>query len=307
MVRDRLNDIVAYICAAYPQKSELSSARLTKLVYLADWQSARLGEGQLTEIDWIFNHYGPWVPDVMEAAEEDSRLRVIEDTNYYGSPRKRVEPDEGLGSPPALDQRTRILLDKVIAETRHMYFGEFIEHVYKTPPVVRSPRGSHLDLITIAAEEGPAETLPSIVEDAQISAEDFAALAEAVSSAASQLLLSDTWETEAEPGGVITAESFIVPDLDIDSLSLTGDPAFVKVTRSTWKGSISGTADASVLVERRDAAENDNYESDGYFLEDDDWDDWYVLIGRQFDCSFEFEVTRSSGSFSVKMLRVVMS
>jgi len=307
MVRDQLTDIVAYICAAYPQKSELSSARLTKLVYLADWQSARLGQGQLTQIDWVFNHYGPWVPDVMEAAQGDSRLRVVQDTNYYGSPRKRVEPQEHFATPPALDQRTRILLDKVIAETRHMYFGEFIEHVYKTPPVVRSPRGSHLDLVAIAAEEGPADTLPAIVEDAEISAEEFAIVAEAVSRAASQLLLSDTWASQAEPGGVIEADGYLVPDLDIDSLSLKGDPALTTASRSTWTGTIPGTADASVLVDRGEALENENFKADGYFLEDEDWDDWYVLIGRRFECQFEFEVARVEGVFAVTVLRVTMS
>jgi hypothetical protein len=35
-----LKDIIAYYCKQYPHKAELSKARLTKMVYLADWKSA---------------------------------------------------------------------------------------------------------------------------------------------------------------------------------------------------------------------------------------------------------------------------
>ena len=33
---DHLRDIVAYVCKNYPYKDELSNARVTKMVYLAD-------------------------------------------------------------------------------------------------------------------------------------------------------------------------------------------------------------------------------------------------------------------------------
>jgi hypothetical protein len=35
-----LGDVMAYLCEHYPHKDDLSKARLTKLVYLADWKSA---------------------------------------------------------------------------------------------------------------------------------------------------------------------------------------------------------------------------------------------------------------------------
>ena len=47
---DNVKDIVAYICCKYPYSSELSNARLTKLVYLADWMSAVANDEQVTDI-----------------------------------------------------------------------------------------------------------------------------------------------------------------------------------------------------------------------------------------------------------------
>ncbi len=34
-----LRDIMLYICDKYPQKRDLSNARLTKLIYLSDWKN----------------------------------------------------------------------------------------------------------------------------------------------------------------------------------------------------------------------------------------------------------------------------
>lgn len=65
---NKLQKIIAYFCIRYPYKGELSKARLTKLVYLADWFSALIDDHQLTDIDWLFNHYGPYVDDVFEVA-----------------------------------------------------------------------------------------------------------------------------------------------------------------------------------------------------------------------------------------------
>ena len=45
-----LTDIIYYLISNYPHKDELSNARVTKMVYLADWHAAvKLGH-QLTYI-----------------------------------------------------------------------------------------------------------------------------------------------------------------------------------------------------------------------------------------------------------------
>ena len=54
---NNLENVIAYFCLHYPHKRELSKARLTKLVYLADWFSALIFRRQITNINWIFNHF----------------------------------------------------------------------------------------------------------------------------------------------------------------------------------------------------------------------------------------------------------
>ncbi|MFC0274215.1 Panacea domain-containing protein [Metabacillus herbersteinensis] len=44
------------------------------MVYLADWYSALKNGKQLTNIEWYFDHYGPYVVDVYNAVKEDQSI-----------------------------------------------------------------------------------------------------------------------------------------------------------------------------------------------------------------------------------------
>ena len=143
---DQLTDIVAYLADKYPHKSELSKARITKLVYLADWRSVKAGQGQITDIKWYFHNFGPYVDDVVSAARKGRRTRVILTQNAYGDTKEQVEyvgpGEEGQG----LSTSSRECLDAVIEDTQGLYWKAFIKHVYDTPPIAMSQRYTSLDL-----------------------------------------------------------------------------------------------------------------------------------------------------------------
>lgn len=152
-----LQSIIRYLCLMYPHRGELSKARLTKMVYLADWKSAQRTGAQLTDIRWMFNHYGPYVEDVVEAARNDRYLRVVETANMYGTPKVIIQAVDDTPMPPLSDASIDVL-DSVIRETAPLYFSNFITHVYNTYPVARADRYEYLDLAALAREqktEGP--------------------------------------------------------------------------------------------------------------------------------------------------------
>jgi hypothetical protein len=157
--RTRLRAVMEYLCLKYPHPDELSNARLTKLVYLADWEAARHFGHQLTPVKWVFNHYGPWVPDVMNMAQsEPETFLVVTESNSYGSPKIRI----ALSHPPqntSLDPHEQAVLDRVIEETRKLYFGPFIDYVYATYPVRASERYDELDLAALAKNDPEPEPL----------------------------------------------------------------------------------------------------------------------------------------------------
>lgn len=147
-----LRDIIRYICHEYPHSHELSNARLTKMIYLADWEYARKYGTQLTNIHWFFNNYGPYVDDVLNTATSDPLINVLHTTTMYGTPKIQIEyiGDE---SGYLLSKEEMEVIDYVINETRPKYWNSFIKYVYDTYPIKNYPRYSILDLVRLAAEE----------------------------------------------------------------------------------------------------------------------------------------------------------
>jgi hypothetical protein len=146
----KLRDIMAYICENYPYPRELSKARLTKMVYLADWRSALRHGRQLSPIEWEFSHYGPYVRDVEDLAERDATFTVEHTTNAYGSPKAVIAVANSVDE-SSLTREERAVLDFVIRKTEPLHWDPFLKLVYSTFPVVTQERYSKFDLPALAA------------------------------------------------------------------------------------------------------------------------------------------------------------
>ncbi len=149
----KLRDVTAYLCANYPYKDELSKARLTKLVYLADWRAALDLGRTVTDIDWYFNNFGPYVDDVVNAARSDRATFTVEPTwNAFGNSKDVVSLRHSEVNYPSLTKDDIAVLDNVIETTKRMTFNEFIEFVYDTYPVKTQSRYTTLRLRELAKE-----------------------------------------------------------------------------------------------------------------------------------------------------------
>ena len=144
-----LEDIILYFCDHYPHKSELSKARITKMVYLADWKSALDNEKQISSIGWHFNHFGPYVDDVVEEARRSRKLDVIQTNNIYGNLKELVAASAGSSS-AQISQEEEDVLDHVIKTTKDKYWSGFIKLVYSTYPILVTPKYNSLNLEDLA-------------------------------------------------------------------------------------------------------------------------------------------------------------
>ena len=146
---DTLNDVIKYLYLNYPYKNELSKARVVKMVYLADWKSAMLYQKQLTNINWYFNHYGPYVSDVIEAIRSDNDFTIDTQKNMYGELKELIRISEK-HTQPTLSDSVKYVLDFVIEKTSPLSWDDFIKLVYSTYPIVTQPKYSTLDLVALA-------------------------------------------------------------------------------------------------------------------------------------------------------------
>lgn len=122
-------DISQYIAQNYPHKNELSNARLTKMIYLADWHHC-LNEGkQISEITWYFDNFGPFVWDVYNEIRERRDLFSIKITkNFFGKEKKLIRLNNKIN--PSLSKSERVSIDKIIEKTQNLYWDKFINLVY---------------------------------------------------------------------------------------------------------------------------------------------------------------------------------
>lgn len=146
---ETLKDILAYFCLNYPYPNELSKARLVKMLYLADWKNSIEHQKQLTNTDWIFNQYGPYVNDIIETIKYDTRFEIIDKTNSYGSPKQLIKVINNYNI-LNLNQENKKILDFVINATSVLSYSDFIDLVYSTYPIKVSSKMSELNLVQLA-------------------------------------------------------------------------------------------------------------------------------------------------------------
>ncbi len=146
-----LKDVMVYLLQNYPHKNEMSKARLTKMVYLSDWKSAIEHARQITNIEWYFDHYGPFVRDIENTASKDSAFKRTEGTNYFGDSREVIELMDS-EYVPILTAAEKDILDIVIKSTSPKYWDGFIKLVYSTYPIRTQERYSYLNLVELAKD-----------------------------------------------------------------------------------------------------------------------------------------------------------
>ena len=147
-----LKDIMVYIIRKYPFKSDLSNAKLTKMIYLADWKHAITYGRQVSGIKWYFDNFGPFVWDIKDEALTDSDTFIVKEVlNAYGSPKVIIDMKQ-IQYVPEISKEEANSIDHVIETAKKLNWDQFIRLVYSTYPIISSEKYTHLDLSTKAKE-----------------------------------------------------------------------------------------------------------------------------------------------------------
>lgn len=152
----KLHDLMAFLYLKISHKADLSKARFTKLVYLADWKMSQRHGRTISNIEWLFNHYGPYVDDVVNIARYSSDFNVVITRNAYGSVKEQIQYVGDIRNCNSITNEEIDVIEEVIRETDSLYFNDFIGHVYSTYPVRESNKYSVLDLPKMALKENLA-------------------------------------------------------------------------------------------------------------------------------------------------------
>lgn len=150
---NNLNELIKYILVTYPKLEELSKPRLVKLIYLIDWKYSIEYGRQYTNIRWIFNHYGPYVNDVINTMKNNPETYdVVSRENPYGGITDKFKIKKRKDLSITIDGNAKKITDFLIEKTFHLGWSNFISIVYSTYPVRTNLKYSTLDLQSLAIE-----------------------------------------------------------------------------------------------------------------------------------------------------------
>lgn len=146
-----LEKLIRYILLNYPNLNELSKPRLVKLIYLIDWKFTIENGSQFTDIRWVYNHYGPYVKDVINLMKEKKAVFNVESyqNSYEGITDKFTLVDK---TEILLDENLKKIADKFITLTYKLTWTEFINLVYSSYPIKSNLKYSTLNLEELAVE-----------------------------------------------------------------------------------------------------------------------------------------------------------
>jgi hypothetical protein len=295
-MQTKLADVVAYICVTYPSeyRQDLSNSRLTKLVFLADWANARGTARQITDIEWRFNHYGPWVPDVLESVTNDDRFVTEVVENQYGATKRRVSLSESFSRNAGhwtetlgLTLRERLVLDGVIADTQSMYFGQFVDYVYDTYPVKHGVRFGVLDLVHLSHREVMQSGIaaePIDFRTAGLDAVRYAAMRDGVAQHVARHLLQADISAIADPVQGFGHFSQIMRKPFIAKLQLEPEARVQRSSGTRWLMTVEGVLEVRGFVGPNQSTEPRRRA--WLHVVDEDWSQREVLVSSAASCEF---------------------
>jgi hypothetical protein len=143
--------LIRYILLNYPNIGELSKPRLVKLIFLIDWKYTIENGKQFTNINWYFNHYGPYVNDIIDLMRAQTDVFQVKSyrNQYEGITDKFHLIDK---SPITLTTEVKNITDLLIDYTYKLTWSNFISLVYSSYPIKTSLKYTNLDLVKMSDE-----------------------------------------------------------------------------------------------------------------------------------------------------------
>jgi len=150
---NNLINLIIYILKIYPKPEELSKPRLVKLIYLIDWKYTIDNKKQYTNIEWFFNHYGPYVDDVINIMKNTNDIFEVKSypNPYSGGFTDKFQLKNNSIS-YELDNKIQETANYIINNTYKMNWDRFIALVYSTYPIKINSKFSKLNLVELATQ-----------------------------------------------------------------------------------------------------------------------------------------------------------
>jgi hypothetical protein len=154
MKRDLVRKLLLYIVdQLQDMEAQISTIRLVKILYLIDLEYYIRHKKILTEIDWVYYHYGPYffaLDDILRSASIDLDAREVETASGKGFT-FRIFDEQDISK--LVEYATEQQINRIIKKWALEETPEILNYVYNTPPIKLGKRGNPLDFSLIFEKE----------------------------------------------------------------------------------------------------------------------------------------------------------
>ena len=140
----------------------VGKTQLVKFLYLVEVEYFRITRQRLTDLRWLFYHYGPYaleLEDILAHSEFHKEQFATQSERDFI--RFRVA-EQVRGYKTSLDARVTLLIKKIVGRWKDKPLAELLDYVYfETEPMVSvTKRGEVLDFSTIKPESETEKVIP---------------------------------------------------------------------------------------------------------------------------------------------------
>ncbi len=155
MATAKLRALIGYVVSRLEEmEATFGKTKLVKLLYLADVENYRRYGQKLSELDWVFYHYGPYALEIDQALREielDIPQEEVTTANGHRAvvfrPSRHVETD----FEKQVSSREKMVVDRVLKQWGLEELNPLLSYVYfYTEPMKDAKRGEPLDFAKIA-------------------------------------------------------------------------------------------------------------------------------------------------------------
>jgi uncharacterized phage-associated protein len=145
----KVRDAVAYIVGRFNelQRAPLTRTKLVKYLYLSDFASARARGKPITDLTYRSYYYGPYAPEILDAAENQSQYIVFERAaRSDGAPYYAYRPTDARPKLDTLTDEECALIDGVLEKFGTLTLKQLLREVYQTEPFQKTEMLETIDL-----------------------------------------------------------------------------------------------------------------------------------------------------------------
>ena len=125
----KLNDMIEYLVSHFSGNA-LTRTKLVKLLYLADRESYIARDRQISNLNYIKYHYGPYSEDIVDTLQEmdGEEIRELSGRSSNGTYYRYEANSDYEGS--TLTREERAILKQVLQEYENTQTKQLVETVY---------------------------------------------------------------------------------------------------------------------------------------------------------------------------------